>query len=207
MKRLATLAAALLVGSIGMSVALAERSTANPTPPPAPIQIIDGNLAPANYWYAQTGNACGPTALNFVIGAVKGTRVKAATIEAYGERIGAYTPSGGMSWPGGVDILAHYGIKATAGAHSLPYLEEALRTGHRVVALVNANAFWPQFGWIGPSYPAADWHAVVVDQVNLTSKTVYLTDPGPSTGQIEVISIDTFKSAWAPGGYLTIVTK
>ena len=207
MKRLATLTAALLVGSIGLSIALAERSTATPAPPPTPIQIIDGNLAPALYWYQQAGNSCEPSALNFIIGAVKGARLKASTINAEAAKTTDFTVGGGMSWQKGVNILAHYGIKSTIGTHSLAYLEEALRTGHRVAALVDANKIWAPLGWVATTDGSIGWHTVVVDEINVTGGTVTLTDSGPTIGQVETIPLADFLAGWAPGNYQIIVTS
>ncbi|MCV7284589.1 hypothetical protein H7J87_04535 [Mycolicibacterium wolinskyi] len=121
------------------------------------------------------------------------------------------TTDNGTSSADQIRLLKHFGVDATATdddisssggiATGLPALEQYLGAGRKVIVGVNAETIWGEDG-----DHTEDDHSVVVAAVDADQRIVYLSDSGTDDGAGEQVDLDTFESAWAPGGHDLIVT-
>lgn len=189
----------------------------------ATADVIVGNNTGGKYWFTQTSGDCEEAAFDTIYGDVHGYRLHEASVEVAAEKLGvlAIPSANGSNWfgPDGIARLgAHYGIKLTVGAHKIATIEKDLKSGDLVIAQVNAETIWaaippadfatPPAGeaWDFTDTTAPD-HAVVVDSIDETARTVTLTDSGQAKGALETVPITAFNQSMSTSGYQYAVTS
>jgi hypothetical protein len=192
------LAGLVLAGAVTATVAVAL---------PAHADTIDGNGAASAYWYPQPGNDCEEASANIVYGLMTGARMRAATIDAEAVRLGIYYPATGSAWWLLPELLAHYHIASTQGSHSVATLEADLAAGDHVIAQVNAETIWHAEGLTFTNAQTGPDHALVVDAVDVSQGTVWLTDTGRQGGALDAVPMSVFRQAWSTSNYSITVVK
>lgn len=179
------------------------------------------------YWVPQTLDDCSLMATADVVGQLTADQpdeeeiVGLAMATASGHHDGpVYLPPADPDDPNsgnGTDsrdlpiLLAHYGIHAVytddfvADEIGVPTgmdaLEDAVGSGQKVIAGVNAETIWDADGdrTIGD-------HDLVVTGVDTENGIVHLNDSGTERGCDEQVSIDVFEAAWATSGHDMVIT-
>lgn len=108
-------------------------------------------------------------------------------------------------------LLARYNVGAVISNGDIEAIEQALGTGHKVVASVNAEIIWGQ--------PVEDWdkngnpmhnHSVVVTGIEVGNASgndvVHLNDSGSRHGADEQVPLSVFLQAWEASHRLMAVT-
>lgn len=202
-------------------LAIAAGITAVTANPPAQAatttpDVVVGNTAAASYWFAQTTGDCEEGAFDAVFGAIRGARMHEATVVAEAQKLGvmSHNTADGSNWvgPDGLaKLAAHYGIRMTVGAHTITTIETDLKAGDHVIAAVSAGIIWNNI----PAFVAADGfqtvdpygdHALVLDSIDETAKTVTLTDTGWAGGRAETVPLSVFNQSMTVSGYQYAVT-
>lgn len=194
-------------------------------PASAATDKVDGNTKAAAYVFTQTTGDCEEGSVDLVYGVINGTRMHEATVIKEAQKLGVLgtDTAAGSNWGGSdgvVKLLAHYGIKATVGSHTIQTIEADLAKGDQVIANVNAETLWatipvntlfgtPPAGeaWVPETPGSVADHALVLDSVDVTKSTATVSDTG--AGLTYTVPLATFRTAVATSGYsyAVITTK
>lgn len=160
-----------------------------------------GSLSAQPFVFQQVAEDCVEASAS-IIATVMGTpTTEQQAIVAAGD---AYSATGGTQWAGVVPMFARLGFTANLEQGiTVQQLEDALKEGHGVQLMVNANSLWALTG--GGSDGSTDMtdpnHAVVLDQIK--GDTVSITDTG--TNRNETITVVQLENVWALNAVTTII--
>lgn len=201
--------AAVAALAIGMAFGYAEEPKAPALPAVGVGDVVYGMASTqGDYWFHQRTGDCAEASASIVIAELTGTQPSESSILAYATAAGYYTPGAGTPAIDEPLIMQHYGASATiVGNQSLGDMELALQAGEKVVAGVNGETIWNAAGYTKEVPGANVDHAVVVTAIDATAGTVLLTDTGSPTGARETVTIATFETAWATGGYEMVIAN
>lgn len=163
----------------------------------------------AAFWREQHASDCGEMAVADVVGQTTGREPTEQQITALAENIPSTAKPGPIWEPTGFTdirdlpiLLQHYGIRADNVQTDIDSLKRKLGTGHKVIAILNAETIWKR-----PGKRDAGNHFVVVTGIDTRSGVVHLNDSAINTGRDEKVPIATFEEAWAPNYHSAIVTQ
>ena len=202
---LATLAAAASV--VSPAAVYAYRET--PVGVSPEVGMYGEPAVAAAFWREQHASDCGEMAVADVVGQTTGREPTEQQITAVAENIPSTAKPGPIWKPSGFTdirdlpiLLRHYGIRADNVQTDIDSLKRKLGTGHKVIAILNAETIWNR-----PGKRDAGNHFVVVTGIDTKSGVVHLNDSAINTGRDEKVSIATFEEAWAPNYHSAIVTQ
>jgi hypothetical protein len=185
----------------------------------------------APYWQKQKFDNCVLMATADMIGELKGKKISELEIIALATVTPSVMHPGSIYIPpiGNLDnpnlgngtnpvdmliLLEKYGLSGKVGGDyakglkdsvviktGMDAIQQYLKEGHKVMAIVNAELIW---GTEGP-YDKAD-HALVVTGIDTDKGIVYLNDSGNPKGKKFAVKLETFEKAWATSGQSIVVT-
>jgi hypothetical protein len=163
----------------------------------------------AGFWREQHASDCAEMAVADVVGQMTGREPSEEQITALAETTPGTAGTGPIWKPMGFtdirdlpELLRHYGIEADNVQTDINSLKRKLGTGHRIIAILNAETIWNR-----PGKRDAGNHFVVVTGIDTRSGVVHLNDSAIATGRDEQVAIATFEEAWAPNYHSAIVTR
>lgn len=173
--------------------------------------VVDGSLRASTYSWMQHGLDCQVMALNNVVFQITGARMSETRVVAYAESSGMYNPATGSQPYLATSFLAHYGVASSMGSHTISTIEADLRAGSAVMAFVDAEKLWNTLsaattaGYTWGADTNSPDHALVVDEIDETNRTVTLTDSGTAHGAAEVVPLSVFQASVATSGWEYVV--
>jgi hypothetical protein len=125
-----------------------------------------------------------------------------------------YDPDKGTDLRDAPALLEAYGVQASyaddstatgvGAATGISAIEDALTSGHQVIASIDAETVWNSVLGTGALDAGVADHAVVVTGVDTTNGVVYLNDSGAPNGAAEAVPLSVFEQAWATSGHAMV---
>ena len=139
-----------------------------------------------------------------------GINVSEEQLQREGAEEGWYRPGHGTPLQYMGSHLEHHGVpvNVTEG-NGIDNLISEFSQGHRVIVALDSGELWNpgiRENMEDLIYGGFPDHALIVDGINLSDKTITLTDSGTGDFRTEY-SLNTFMDAWKDSNYLMVATE
>ena len=189
--------------------------------PSGDTDTILGDPDGSEFWiYQGDGNGtCAPTSVAMVLSEILGIQVDtsdAVVSRALDMGLIEFDPDNpdykdfggwsGMTEIGAMALLESYGVDANYRYGDLDDLAAYLDAGHAIMIAVDSSEVWENIDDDSTDGGQAADHMLVVKNIDVSTGTVALNDPGDPDGSMRQIPLDQFLDAWSDSGNGMIVT-